>query len=95
MKLGALHRDVEDGICEERHMTVAAMRVEASASSVRMVSEIGLDESESIRPKYSETHRVWDLDGWITMSEAGRRGAAEYGKLSMAQCLEIVRIIRA
>ena len=47
------------------------------------------------QPSYSETHRVWDVDGWITMAEAGRRGAAEYGNLTAEQCLQLVRIMRA
>ncbi len=52
-------------------------------------------EDGCARHSYSETHRVWDIDGWITMAEAGRRGAAEYGKLSVEQCLQLVRIMRA
>jgi hypothetical protein len=47
------------------------------------------------QPSYSKSHRVWDVDGWITMAEAGRRGAAEYGKLSVEQCLQLVRIMQA
>lgn len=47
------------------------------------------------QPSYRESHRVWDVDGWITMAEAGRRGAAEYGKLSVEQCLQLSRIMRA
>jgi hypothetical protein len=47
------------------------------------------------RSSYSESHHVWDVDGWITMAEAGRRGAAEYGKLSLEQCIQLARIMRA
>lgn len=76
-------------------MSAPAAEMETSARSIRQGSETSIGESKAVQSTYSDTHRVRDLDGWITMSEAGRRGAAEYGKLSVAQCLEVVRIIRA
>jgi hypothetical protein len=48
-----------------------------------------------VLPGYSASHPVADHDGWITMAEAGRRAASEYGRLTNEQCLVILRIMNA